>query len=838
MNIILISFLILFKAFNSDFFNIDFNKIINVLFNIHKTLLSKKNTEYWSCFQELENFFIKPALYFQRNPQLLPSLGKGIDDIGNELECLESNLDQDYILLKYNFTSENFSFIDLATYLDRSYSFMGFCLPRNCSGLVDTIKNYSNEISGLKDLVKDFKFYHLTDIKNNNLFDCIFWISVSIIALKLVISIYSKIKFPKGYSYHGFNLYLKMPDELINTINAVGEEKKEKVKKKDNLISENIENNNDSIKSEDINLKGGYNPKYDFEPFYPMYFRLIKYLDIFNNFSIFVKKRNRYYNETHINLLCPIKALILYYHIYNETIRLLIRLPNPTIFSYKFYGSYGLFIYKRSINSFVFWIILESATFSFKLMKFIHKNISKKKNKKNKNAYIFKQSLKFLIFYIPKIIIYSFVFIFFYYLAGKYTCNFTSKMIYHYTYSTQMKSRLCNKGKNIFEDLSYAFLPFMKYNTNTDYLKMCYPFTYLYSNMLFSSLVFMLLLNIIFYTKNKIFDIIIFILVLLNLIINYILFFIKSNKFYSQTNNEDENKEKKEVYTFFYHYSGETYSILYPYIFFSFYFLGCLLGLCFYYYSEYLIMKKNKLKNSQQNNNNNYRIVKDSLSKENNSFSISVYSQSNTIKSKTNKVNLFYQPMEFCSTFIIKLKTMKVWIKILLLCICIILSIFLGLINNILISHYQSGKKNKGFEFTINSKFHPFKLIYFFEKILNVILFLFTICLILVLPKDYLIIRFMKSYAFLPISRSGLFATCVYQSLLYIFYSLFQLEIQIGFLMIFYIVIGLYIIFLSLSIFGTILIELPFRILFKNLLKSDDNKQSRKMLIKMRNLDQ
>ena len=96
----------------------------------------------------------------------------------------------------------------------------------------------------------------------------------------------------------------------------------------------------------------------------------------------------------------------------------------------------------------------------------------------------------------------------------------------------------------------------------------------------------------------------------------------------------------------------------------------------------------------------------------------------------------------------------------------------------------------------------------------------------------------MKSYAFLPISRSGLFATCVYQSLLYIFYSLFQLEIQIGFLMIFYIVIGLYIIFLSLSIFGTILIELPFRILFKNLLKSDDNKQSRKMLIKMRNLDQ
>jgi hypothetical protein len=51
-------------------------------------------------------------------------------------------------------------------------------------------------------------------------------------------------------------------------------------------------------------------------------------------------------------------------------------------------------------------------------------------------------------------------------------------------------------------------------------------------------------------------------------------------------------------------------------------------------------------------------------------------------------------------------------------------------------------------------------------------------------------------------------------------------------------VIGLYIIFLFLSIFGTILIELPFRILFKNLLKSEENEESRIMLINMRNSEQ
>ena len=61
----------------------------------------------------------------------MSSFGKGIDDVGNELECLESNNGQDYILAQYNYKVSNFTFGDLAKYLDRKYSFLGLSFLKN-----------------------------------------------------------------------------------------------------------------------------------------------------------------------------------------------------------------------------------------------------------------------------------------------------------------------------------------------------------------------------------------------------------------------------------------------------------------------------------------------------------------------------------------------------------------------------------------------------------------------------------------------------------------------------------------------------------------------------------
>lgn len=827
-----ISFLILFKSFlNIDIYNIDIEKILEKI-NIINEILEKKNIALFNeCRDQVLDIVFLNTDYFNKNRKFVISLGKGLDDIGNELECYRSNLDCGYIFIKYYFKDDTeFPLINLTNYLDRNYSYLGLCLPSKCTELINEVKKISFGNETIDKIKENIKPFLLNDIKENNLFFYINIIIAFIFLLKIITSIFSKIRFPKGYSYHGYHLYLKMPDKLDNTIE---DEEKEKEK----LYSQGI-TNKDLFKYDDNNIKGDYNPIYDFEPFYPMYFRLVKYLDIFNNIMIFTKKRDRYYNENNINILCSIKTLILYYHIYNMALKILIILPNTSVLNAKFFGSFGLSLYKRTINSLVFWVILESATFSFKLMKFIKKKINSKgessQRKRINIIFIIKQCLKFLCFYIPKIISFIIIFIFFYYCFGNYACNLSSKIIYHYIYEDHIKRRSCNNKENLFKNLLNAFIPFMNYklkkNASLEYLNACYPFTYLYTNMFFSSLFFMILFIFIYYLENKIIDIIIFFLLLLNLIINYIYYFINDNKFYRlSVYSNTQCTEGKEIYNFFYHYSGEVYSIFYPHIFFSLYYFGCLLGFCFYYYSEYT-NKQNYKNRKSKSINMNYAIIKEDKGLVNKSNSLdSSFSDENI------EDNSFYCPFEFCSSFIIKLKNTQIWIKILLIIIYFIISIFLSIIPHFLFKNYNKGKNEENFfDFDISSKYHPLKLLYFFEKNINIFLFIFFICILLVLPKNYIIIKMMKSKIFLIISRSGFFATCMFHSLIYILFSLLQLEIQIRFLMIFYVVFGFFIIIIFIAIIATIIIEMPFRIMFKNLLKGDEIDKSRIILIKMR----
>ena len=76
---------------------------------------------------------------------------------------------------------------------------------------------------------------------------------------------------------------------------------------------------------------------YDLEPKYPLYLRIIKYLDLLNNITILGTKSNRYYNEKNIDILCSLKSIVLIYVILVETTLMLIKLPNPSFFERKFY---------------------------------------------------------------------------------------------------------------------------------------------------------------------------------------------------------------------------------------------------------------------------------------------------------------------------------------------------------------------------------------------------------------------------------------------------------------------------------------------------------------------
>ena len=786
------------------------------------------NDEDEDCFEDIYYFINDFQKFINKYPKLIISNGKGVDDIGNEIECTETNLFAEYLLV-YIETEDNIIKTDkgLSNYLDRNFLYLGFCLPKNCLNLTKRIFDNMNKTSISifnKYKIKDIKIFSNKDIEKKVTSTIIFYFFIICLGIKLLAGILIKFFFPKGYEYYGIFLYNRKR-QLESKINEDEID--------EDLLKNKVNEENDNKKLEYINIRGRYNPEFDYEDLYPMYFRFIKFLDLFNNIKIYMLKRNRYFNDNDIDILCSLKAIILGYHILTTTIQVLIRLPNTNVFNTGYYNHLGLFIYKRSINSFTFWIILESATFSFKLMKFIQKKINKigegNINKRKHFNIVVSQTFKFFCFYIPKIIAYIFVFIFFYYLFDHYTYDFEAKMTHHYISKEIVNKKLCNTKENLW----HIFIPFLNYKINLAYEKnntlnisssiplnnenanysstngnmkriisVCFPFVYIYSNMFFSSLVFIIILFILFYFQKKGIDITISLLNFVGAIISYIYYY-SNNPFYI-------NKDGKYQYKFF-HFSGEYYCIFYPHVFFGYYYLGCILGFCLYHYNEQKSINK-------ENQN---------IKKKKSFQKLKNISKSADKKEDNNNVIKLYKPMEFCSSFIIYLKNTKNYIKILFLFIYFILIIFLSFIFFIFLNIYNKSEYSIYIE-----NHHILKFLFFFEKIINSYLFFFFICILIVLPRDSTLIKIMTSSFFIPISRAGFFVTCTYESLIYILYSLFQLKVKLGFLVICYIMLGFYTIIAIFCIYASILIEFPFRVIIKNLLKDESaNKQNLKMLL-------
>ena len=92
----------------------------------------------------------------------------------------------------------------------------------------------------------------------------------------------------------------------------------------------------------------------------------------------------------------------------------------------------------------------------------------------------------------------------------------------------------------------------------------------------------------------------------------------------------------------------------------------------------------------------------------------------------------------------------------------------------------------------------------------------------------------MRAPLFIPISRSGFFIACSYQSIIYFLYCLFQLKIKIGFLIIIDIFLAFYTLIIVFCILATIIVELPFRILIKNLMRDEQKDKNKEALYLMK----
>ena len=188
----------------------------------------------------------------------------------------------------------------------------------------------------------------------------------------------------------------------------------------------NIEENEilTSPKNDILNENVGqkeYNTNIDLNQYYPFYLKMIRFLDFFNDMKLLSTYKNRYFNDKGLESINLSRTIVLYFIIFLSTFTSLFELPSRDLLNQSFFTSKMIFIFRLSTNSIISWIFLEGAYTSFKLMAFINSQMNEyyKNDKTNKNKGFYKKLIviygKFIVLFIPKIIIFLFCYFFFLY---------------------------------------------------------------------------------------------------------------------------------------------------------------------------------------------------------------------------------------------------------------------------------------------------------------------------------------------------------------------------------------------------------------------------------------
>ena len=742
------------------------------------------------CTKEIDLALDITILEKDKNyPWLIDAIGKGINDLGDEIECCNSLINTSFIIAKINkeavFSMFNYNDTTLMRYLEIKSFVMGVCLMNACKeGIEEGMKNVFNNVTGFSGNNSESIIY--VEYKESN--------NKSKYGLLIGFFIYILIKFgfgfmrlmivPKGYEKYVTEI-LEQQETLENIDNADDEEKISMQQNQENQeIQENQENqeNNNPIKI-GFHLKSNF----DYSSFLPIKFKIIKFFDLFNDFQLLITKKNKYYNDNGIETLIFMRSLVIYFLIYSATFIVLLSFPSRDIFTKYYFESLWILLFKLSINSLTSWIVLEAANTTYKLLNYIKTQIIDNNiRKKNLKTELLKIFGKFSIHFIPKIFIFFISYYSFYYKFEEFQ------------YITKAKSTFSYIVENVIKiNIKCAGNPFKIFNFNIfsrdykDYDE-CYEFTYIYFNILICTLVFMTILYISILLRKQIFDIII-------ILINIILFFcsvllIKDGKI--DKDYEDPKTDEDKLYYRYYHLKGQNYSTKIFYSLIGFYNLGYILGFMFFYYENIKNSYISINRFSINDNNTNRKKSDNELSiKEHNKIEINENVNANT--------NINYFPLFFLNDFLLWLSNLKLLTKKIIIWISIVLMILLSMSFQI---YLNAKEPDYVVELTTLAKIY-----FLYEKHIFIILFLIITIVSLTMPKRGIFKRLINSYFFISLSRIGFTIVCLYFSFIYILHSYILIKAQFHTQTIFLLSIGNFLLTYLFCIFFNIVFEIPIK---------------------------
>ena len=780
----------------------NFDNYINLIFSVFKALDNE-------CYEDLSIEFNKGAQQSIENnkefPWILDYFGKGLNDLGDEIECKKSLKNTTFIISKINtlaFVYPNDT--NLMNFLEIENFTLGVCIMKSCE---ESFKYYFGKILKIVDYLA-INNNRTSSKPNANIIDflsdphipkkdcyVIIIILFVFLGMKLIVGIVRLIIIPKGYDKY-----------VAGLLQEQGKFEDIDLDEKKSFFEKN--NNNELLFNEEMDNYSFF----DLGSYFPMKLRIFKFFDFFSDFTLLTTKRNRYFNDNGLETIIFMKAIVIFFLTFYCTFYALVSLPSKDIFNKKFFNSYLIFIYKISINSLTCWIMLEGAYTTNKLMNFIKAQMFESyilnKKKPKIEFQLFTIYGKFILLFIPKTFLFFIIYYLFYYNVEGFKYFLQSELTFDYIIQNTFK-----KGIKCSSSL-FSIFNFNVFSRNIEDYDNCYEFTYIYFNIMICTLVFMIIIYLSFLFRNKVFEILI-------ILLNFALFFasvilIKDKKVYN--GNEDMK------YTY-YHFVGQKYSTRVLYSLIGFYHLGYILGFLIFHYENNKYKYKYKYKlNKKKGNGENI------TSNQNNDIEINKLNEEINIVNNldgNNNINLRnnsgfdaeirnYYPLSFFNKFLFWLNNLKLCIKniIIIICLCfmIILSFF--------IVFFMKYKKN---DFVIDLS-NCMKFYFLYEKHIFILLFFIINVVLITYPKKKNFKNIINSGIFIAIGRAGFTIICLYFFLSYLCFCNYFIKVKFHIPTFVLISIGNFLIIFIACFFCNIIFELPVRILVKKLLRNNIKK--------------
>ena len=781
-------------------------------------------------------------------------MGKGFNDIGDESECRNSMKANTTFLLLYSHELNLTGLLEadkaLIYFLDiKNYTY-GLCIMTSCAPIVVKylrilleFVNYINTNDATKDDIVSFiisnnpnltesivnsSIVNVDTMAHNGTYSlksAILWTLVALGVIKLFGGFIRIFTIPKGYDKY-----------IAEKLNKEGDDKDDKFdsEEKSNFLSKS--KFNEPIDSE--SMTKDYNPLFDLSEKMPKKIRLLRLFDLINDFNYLTSKRNRYYNDSGLEILIFNRALMVFCLIFSHTFTSLITLPSEEIINSSFFKSWMNIFFRFSNNALTCWIFLEAAYTTYKLLCFITSEMflhfcKPESQRMNYELKLLITFLKFIVLLLPKAIFFTFIYTFIYYRIEDYESTSNSPATFRYIFMNLFKEKIKCDGIESTADKLFS-------NNIADYDE-CYEFTYFYINMIICILIFMAVTYLLLVIKNKIVEFV--------LMASCILLFIIPNAFITddktdlskidnKTNYDDKNITKPLLH---YHIIGQTYSTKIFSSFIGFYAIGFIFGFILFNFDhlkkkihrllyEYNAIHLSQPKMNNNKNKSNPNSDRPSFNENTNDISVDMesnYSERQSLDSSASnqadesspdyykKFILPYYPLRYLNKILSKIYKWKLLTKSLIITICTILFLFIDLI--LLIPLWLKDS----FEIQLN-----LLSIFFFkyEKHFFILFFFFINIVVLTFPKNSGLKSFMGSKIFVATSRMGFLISCTIHAFTYFSFLIFSIKVKLYVPSFALISFGNYLAIFIVCALMTSVTELPVRIAIKKLMRLNRNK--------------